>query len=110
MTLTPLPAGISLDDLSDSIRPGDDLFRHVNGAWIDRTQIPSDKRVVRLVHHAARGGREGRARDHRGGAWAEPGTEARKFGDLYASFMDEERVEQLGATPLADALALADCR
>ena len=38
---------------------------------------------------------------------AEPGTEARKIGDLYASFMDEERVEQLGATPLAGALALA---
>ena len=35
----------------------------------------------------------------------EPGTEERKFGDLYASFMDEERVEELGATPLTPLLS-----
>jgi putative endopeptidase len=34
--------------------------------------------------------------------------EAKKFGDLYASFMDESRVEALGAAPLADDLALVD--
>jgi putative endopeptidase len=36
------------------------------------------------------------------------GGEAKKFGDLYASFMDESRVEALGAAPLADDLALVD--
>src|SRR5690606_30665118 len=35
---------------------------------------------------------------------AEPGTEARKIGDLYTSFMDTERIEELGATPLAPQL------
>jgi predicted metalloendopeptidase len=28
------------------------------------------------------------------------------MGDLFASFMDEERVESLGADPLADDLAI----
>ena len=32
-----------LDDLSAEIRPQDDLFRHVNGAWLERTEIPDDK-------------------------------------------------------------------
>ncbi|MDQ1607079.1 MAG: putative endopeptidase, partial [Microbacteriaceae bacterium] len=39
---------------------------------------------------------------------AEPGTEERKFGDLYASFLDEARVEELGATPLAPLLSEVD--
>ena len=36
---------------------------------------------------------------------APEGSEARKVGDLYASFMDEERVEALGAEPLRADLA-----
>ena len=36
-------SGLALDELSAEIRPQDDLFRHVNGAWLDRTEIPEDK-------------------------------------------------------------------
>ena len=40
---------------------------------------------------------------------AEPeDDEQRKIGDLFASFMDTERIEQLGAAPLADDLAAID--
>ena len=39
---------------------------------------------------------------------AEPGTEERKFGDLYASFLDEERIEKLGAAPLQPLLTEVD--
>ena len=37
------PSGIDLAELDAGIRPQDDLFRHVNGRWIDRTEIPADK-------------------------------------------------------------------
>ena len=44
MTKLPkLPSGIAKDELDDEVRPQDDLFRHVNGKWIDRTEIPADK-------------------------------------------------------------------
>ncbi|MEO6942824.1 MAG: M13-type metalloendopeptidase, partial [Terrimesophilobacter sp.] len=73
--------------------------------WIDRTEIPSDKarygsfyllaeeaeKAVRDIIVEAQG--------------AEVGTEERKFGDLFASFMDEERAEELGSTPIAPMLA-----
>ncbi len=36
-------SGLALDELSAEIRPQDDLFRHVNGAWLERTEIPEDK-------------------------------------------------------------------
>ncbi|MEA5646317.1 MAG: peptidase M13, partial [Cutibacterium granulosum] len=30
-------------DRDESIRPGDDLYQHVNGAWERVTEIPSDQ-------------------------------------------------------------------
>lgn len=43
VTSEPLAAGIDTDELDPAVRPQDDLFRHVNGKWIARTEIPSDK-------------------------------------------------------------------
>ena len=37
-----LPAGLAISDFDAAVRPQDDLFRHVNGAWLDRTEIPED--------------------------------------------------------------------
>jgi putative endopeptidase len=98
-----------LDDaksgMNPDIRPQDDLFGHVNGTWFETAEIPSDramwgafvelaelseKRVREIIEHAA-AGRLG-------------GDNGKKIGDLYASFMDEERVEELGAEPIADML------
>src|SRR5712692_9150322 len=36
-----LPSGIPVDELDPVIRPQDDLFRHVNGRWLARTEIPA---------------------------------------------------------------------
>jgi putative endopeptidase len=101
-------SGIDLDDLSDEIRPQDDLFRHVNERWIERTPIPPDKAsygtFMRLFEDSEQATRaiveEARS--------APEASEARKFGDLYESFMDEARIEELGATPLREDLALVD--
>lgn len=37
------PSGIILENFDRSVRPQDDLYRHVNGAWLARTEIPADK-------------------------------------------------------------------
>ena len=101
-------SGLALDELSAEIRPQDDLFRHVNGAWIDRTEIPDDKARWGSFHLIA----EQAEKDVRAiveeSQDAEPGTEARKIGDLYTSFMDTERIAELGAAPLAEQLARVD--
>ena len=100
--------GLALDELSAEIRPQDDLFRHVNGAWIDRTEIPEDKARWGSFHLIA----EQAEKDVRAiveeSQDAEPGTEARKIGDLYTSFMDTRRIAELGAQPLAERLARID--
>ncbi len=108
-----------LDDaragMNPDIRIQDDLFGHVNGAWLDTAEIPNDRsswgpfvmladtaeeHVREIIEAAASGKLEGDT--------AESADEARKIGDLFASFMDEERVEQLGHTPILPLLEEID--
>jgi putative endopeptidase len=35
--------GINLNDMDKKVRPNDDFYRYVNGSWLDKTEIPSDK-------------------------------------------------------------------
>jgi len=101
---SPLHAGIEIEELDANVRPQDDLFRHVNGKWADRTEIPSDKArygsFYVLAEEAERAVRDIIVDSQSEG----PGTEKRKIGDLYTSFLDEERIEALGATPLVPLL------
>ncbi|MBC7402563.1 MAG: peptidase M13 [Microbacteriaceae bacterium] len=107
-TASPLPSGIHKEELDPAVRPQDDLFRHVNGKWIDRTEIPADKARYGSFHVLAEEA-ETAVREIIVEAQASAvGTEERKFGDLYASYMDEARVNELGATPLANDLASVD--
>jgi putative endopeptidase len=102
-----LASGIPADELDPGIRPQDDLFRHVNGRWLARTEIPADlagygsfrilteeadKAVREIVEEAGS---------------APEGSEERKLGDLYASFMDADRAEVLGWRPISQTLAAA---
>jgi putative endopeptidase len=104
----PLESGIVRDELDPGVRPQDDLYRHVNGKWIDRTEIPADKARYGSFYVLAEEA-EKAVRDIITEAQsADPGTEERKFGDLYASYMNEERVNELGADPLEPALAEVD--
>jgi putative endopeptidase len=102
-----LPSGIPIDELDPGTRPQDDLFRHVNGRWIARTEIPADRArdgAFRILTDDA----ENAVREIvEEAASATEGTEERKFGDLYASFMDADRAEDLGAQPISQTLAAA---
>jgi putative endopeptidase len=108
MTEQTSASGIETSELDPEVRPQDDLFRHVNGKWIDRTPIPDDKArygsFYILAEEAEKAVREIIVESQ----GAEPGTEARKIGDLYASFMDEGRIEARGWDAIAEDLAVAD--
>ncbi|WP_091227663.1 M13 family metallopeptidase [Microbacterium sp. 3J1] len=103
-----LPSGLETSEFSSDIRPQDDLYRHVNGAWLERTEIPGDKARWGSFHLLA----EQAEKDVRAiieeSQDAEDGTLARKIGDLFASFMDTERIAAAGATPLVSTLSEID--
>ncbi len=99
-------AGIDHSAGDPSVRPQDDLFGHVNGGWVARTEIPADRGRYGSFD-ILRENAEAQVRDIiTAVAEGEPevGTVARKVGDLYSSFMDEERIEQRGVEPLAPFL------
>ena len=101
-------SGIDRSAIDARVRPQDDFYTHANGAWLKRAVFPADKayigpldRLNDLTQDQLRAlitGARGRTDD----------PEAKKLGDLYASFMDEAAIERLGMTPLASELARID--
>jgi putative endopeptidase len=109
--------GLDLAGMDKATRPGDDFFRFANGAWLDRTAIPADKPGVSLRLYESD---MTEARQHaileaaaKGLASPQPTSLEGKVGAFYKAFMDEDRVEALGAKPIApelDAIRAAKTR
>jgi predicted metalloendopeptidase len=104
----PVP-GLNVAFIDHTVTPGDDFFGYANGAWLKAAEIPPDrsswgadeelteltnKRNKELISNA--------------GKSAPSGSEARKVGDYYASFMDAARIEELGLKPLEPGLKSID--
>jgi predicted metalloendopeptidase len=103
-TQSALKSGIDLNALDRSVRPQNDLYRFVNGGWIDKAEIPADRvyedaftdlgdktelDLLAIVDEARASQRPSRA--------------LRQIADLYASLMNEARLEELGTTPIDPA-------
>jgi putative endopeptidase len=101
----PLSSGFARSELHGTIRPQDDLYRYVNGTWFETTDIPADKSRYGTFDILADGSEAAIHEILEEARAAGEGTEARKVGDLYASFLDEARADELGATPLQERLA-----
>lgn len=98
-------SGIALAELDPNIRPQDDLFRHVNERWMARTEIPADKARWGSFYLLAEDAEQAVRDIILESQSAEPGSEARKIGDLYASFMNTEAIEAAGTAPLQPRFA-----
>ena len=103
----PGKSGIDLSELDPAVRPQDDLFRHMNGKWIDRTEIPADKArygsfavLAENAEEAVRDIITGTEAPAAGLVEGGADAEADKVAALYASFMDTERIDALGAEPI----------
>ncbi|MCC2592158.1 peptidase M13 [Tessaracoccus sp. OS52] len=95
-----MTAALNFDHFDPSIRPQDDLFRHANGTWLRTVEIDPDKSVAGGFTDL-RDVSERQVQEIIVELDADdPDSEAGKIAALYASFMDTERVEALGATPL----------
>jgi putative endopeptidase len=97
--------GVDVEGMDVHIKPGDDFYRYANGTWLARSEIPADratwgtgamlaeltnKRVAELIQNAA---------EH-----AAAGSDARKVGDFYSTYMDDAAIEAKGIAPLAPTL------
>ncbi len=112
-------SGVDVRYVDESVRPQDDLYRHMHGKWLDTFQIPDDKgsygaftKIDDDIQDQLHGivdslSDRNRATPENPNA-AEASVDAGKIAALYASFMDEARLETLGAAPLADSFAGID--
>jgi putative endopeptidase len=99
--------GTDLAGIDRSIAPGDDFFGYANGAWIKSTEIPADRSSwgISGVVEELTSRRTADLIADASGARAPAGSDARKIGDFFASFMDEAAIEAKGMEPLKPALA-----
>ncbi|MET1020983.1 MAG: M13-type metalloendopeptidase [Arthrobacter sp.] len=100
-------SGIALSNIDPSVRPQDDLYRHVNGRWLESTEIPDD-RPQEGAFTALRDGSELAVKEIIEDAAARGADSTgieQKIGDVYNSFMDEAAVEAKGLDPIRQRLA-----
>lgn len=110
-----LKSGIDPASFSSVIKPTDDLFRYVNGPWIDTYRLPDDRSRYgsfdKLAEDAENQVREileddgDNADSDKSSASERPATKSRA---LYHSFLNTEAIEAAGITPLKADLEAID--
>ena len=103
-------SGLDLPGLDRSIRAQDDLFRYANGSWLKTATIPPDRVVYGTFVEMAD---ETEAVIHGilEDAVRKPqivGTPLQQMADLYSSYLDEARLEEIGTKPIEAELARID--
>ena len=105
-----LVSGVHLDALDRETRSQDDFYQFANGGWLDNTEIPEIYSGYTVYHQVNEVAEEALKAiiEEAGENPGEPGSEAQKIGDFYASWMDEETINSLGIEPIrADISAIA---
>ncbi|MDN4475880.1 M13-type metalloendopeptidase [Demequina sp. SYSU T00192] len=94
-----LHSGIDQSEFSPTVRAQDDFFRYVSGPWEATHVIPGD-RSADGSFYTLRDEAEKQVR-----VIIEEASRDSQIGALYASFMDVDRVNSLGVSPLEADLA-----
>ena len=98
--------GVETRHLSESTAPGDDFFQFVNDGWLASATMPAgfsrfgafaelaleaEERVEAIIADAA-------------ATQPEPDSAQGQIANLHASYMDSDRIEQLGLSPIEETL------
>ena len=101
MTNTLIARVLDTANIDSTVRPQDDFYRHVNGTWLATHTIPAD-RPMDGAFHTLRDASEKYARaiaqDAADGTLDDP--DAHRIATLWTQFLDEDTIEEAGATPL----------
>ena len=106
----PLTSGVYMENMDSTVRPGDNFQRFVNGLWMKNTKIPEDKSsygIGYMVHERSQDAVKAIIEQSSNGEF-ENGSDEQKIGDLYASYMNMEARNELGAKPLETEFAKID--
>lgn len=102
---TALASGIEQANIDASVRPQDNFYRYINGGWMKRNEIPSDKTAIGSFYDL-----RDQADDDVKAIIEElastpnlsSGSNEQKVADLFRSYMNTEARNNLGTTPIQD--------
>jgi putative endopeptidase len=94
--------GVDLSARDLSVNPGDDFQRYTSGKWLDAHPIPADQATNGTFFDTYNSNQ-----DRLKGIVLNAPKDS-QLGALYASYLDEARLEQLDAAPLKADLARVD--
>ena len=100
------PHGVDVAGMDRSVKAGNAFYEYANGNWLRQTEIPADRstygagamlteivdrRVAELIQQTTE-------------STAAAGSELRKIGEFYTSFMDTTAIDAAGLKPLQATL------
>ncbi len=112
--------GIALENMDKTVQPSDDFFRHVNGTWIDKTEITDDQTswggfnqlrkktdadVLVILNEAIQERDFPKVKDAKGN---EIDSDQEKAVNYYETIMDTVARNQQGKAPVMPYLAKID--
>ncbi|MEH6465630.1 MAG: M13-type metalloendopeptidase [Shewanella psychromarinicola] len=98
-----LTSGINFDNIDKSVRPQDDFYMYVNGAWLNKSDIPSDRTSIGAFYDLRENARDdvkAIIEDLSATPNLADGTDEQKVADLYRSFMDVDTLNKLSIAPI----------
>lgn len=105
-----LSSGIRKENMDTIVKPGDNFMAYVNGTWLKNTEIPSDKSsygIVYMLYEESQDNVKQIIEESSSGEFAK-GSDEQKVGDLYKSYMNMDKRNELGVAPLQDEFAKVD--
>ena len=103
MQKTALASGIDKANMDLSVRPQDNFYRYVNGAWLNSSEIPGDKTSIGSFYDL-RDEADDNVKVIIEELAATPnlkmGSDEQKVADLFRSFMDTDARNAAGITPI----------
>lgn len=108
---TALASGIEQANIDKSVRPQDNFYRYVNGGWMKSHEIPGDKTAIGSFYDL----RDKADEDVKAiieELAATPnlknGSNEQKVADLFRSYMDNEKRNAVGISPINSILQTID--
>lgn len=97
--------GVELDARNLAVKPGDDFFMYASGTWYDNFEMPADKtRYGAFSALAERSEEQVKTIINRLSTADNLNAEEQMVADFYNAYMDVERVNKLGISPIQDVL------
>ena len=93
--------GIATEHMDKTVNPGDNFYAFVNGNWLAKTEIPSDKSAYGSFT-ILRDKSEKRVREiiESAATKANPSADEKRIGDFYNAYLNTDRIEKMGLKPI----------